>query len=236
MSILTNGDIITEVLVRNNRTTTDSFITDAMLQDWLREAHHWATSMKPWPFTEGRYATTFATATGVNGDEWFIEGYKADSVRFITIGGKKLTKINFDDYLVFRDEQSSATNRYYADHGRLLYVNPNVDASGTMVVYGQFQPLLDPTDLSAETVFSSWNVEGNEAIVDKMTSYIKSREHLPEEAILFDQKATAKLTEVWNRVSDEQFTYQDVGDGMWKRMDVLGGGFREDIFKRDQFS
>ena len=229
MSILTNGEIITEVLVRNNRTTTDGFITDTMLFDWLREAHNWSTSIKPWPFTEGRYSTTFATGTGPNADEWFIEGYEADSIRFLTIGGKNHQKINFQDYLIFRDEEGASNDRVFSDHGRLLYVNPNTDATGTMVAYGQYQPLIDPTDLAAETVFSSWNAEGNEALIEKMTSYLKRREHLPDEAELHDQRATAKLLEVWDRIGSEQFNYQDKGEGIWKRFDVVEGGFRDDI-------
>ena len=220
---------MTEVLVRNNRTTTDSFVTDTILQDWLREAHNWATSLRPWPFTEGRYSTTFATGTGPNSDEWFIEGYKADSIRFLTIGGKNHQKINFQDYLIFRDESSGSTDRVFSDHGRLVYVNPSTDATGTLVAYGQYQPLIDPTDLTAETLFSSWNGEGNEALVEKMTSYLKRREHLPDEAELHDQRATAKLLEIYERITDEQFNYQDKGEGMFKRIDVLNGGFEDDI-------
>lgn len=234
MSILNNGDIITEVLVRNNRTTTDSFITDTMLQDWLRESHNWASSFRPWPFTEGRYSTTFTTGTGPNGDEWFIEGYKADSIRFITIGGKRHQKLNFDDYLIFRSEQPDASDRVFSDHGRLVYVNPSTDVSGTMVVYGQYQPTIDPTDYTAETIFSSWNAEGNEALIEKMTSYLKRREHLPDEAELHDQRASAKLLEIYQNIGNEQFNYHDKGEGMWKVFNVLEGGFRDDL-SEDQF-
>ena len=235
MSILNNGDIITEVLVRNNRTTTDGFITDTMLFDWLREAHNWASSFRAWPFTEGRYSTTFTTGTGPNSDEWFIEGYKADSIRFLTIGGKNHQKLNFQDYLIFRDDTPEATDRVFSDHGRLVYVNPNTDASGTVVAYGQYQPLIDPTDLTAETVFSSWNAEGNEALIEKMTSYLKRREHLPDESELHDQRASAKLLELYDSIAKEQFTYQDKGEGMWKHIDVVEGDYRDNLFKRNQF-
>lgn len=230
MSINTAGDIITEVLVRNNRTTTDSFVTDTMLQDWLRDAHTWASAYKKWPNTEGRLSTTF---TGT--EEWFFEGYKADSIRFIKIGDKLLQKLNFKDYQTMKDERPDASDRVYSDFGRIVYINPSSDVSGTLVAYGQYQPVLDPTDLTAETIFSSWDAEGNEAIVAKMTSYLKHREHLPDEAVTFDQMASVKLEELWKRVGEEQFAYQNRNTGMWSRIDVIDGSLYDDEIKRDQF-
>lgn len=230
MSILTTGDIMTEVLVRNNRTTTDSFITDAMLQDWLREAHTWASSQKKWPFTEGRVSTTYTGS-----EEISLEGYKADSLRFIQIGGKRLQKLNFEDYQIFREEEPNSNERVYSDFGRVVFVNPNVGLSGTLVAYGQYQPTLDPTDLTAETVFSSWDAEGNEAIIEKMTSYLKRREHLPDEAELHDQRATAKLEEVSTRIGQEQFAYHTTDRSMFKRIDVIDGYREDEMFRRDQF-
>ncbi len=231
MSLLNLGDIQTEVLVRNNRTTTDSFITDAMLQDWTRMAHTWAAAYKKWPCTEGRIQTTWAGIEEIN-----FEGYKADSIRFVTVGGKRLQKLNFENYQLMKEVTPSLTDRVYSDYGRTNFFNTSTDVSGTLVAYGQYQPLLDPTDLTAETVFSSWDAEANEAIVEKMSSYLKRREHLAEEAELHDQRAAAKLEEVSKRIGEEQFAYQNrAGDGMYKRFDVLRGGFAADIFKRDQF-
>lgn len=221
---------MTEVLVRNNRTTTDSFITDAMLQDWLREAHTWACAYKKWPFTEGRVQTTYTGS-----EEITFEGYKADSFRFIQIGGKRLQKLNFEDYQIFKEEQPNANDRVYADFGRVVFVNPNCGLSGTLTAYGQYQPIIDPTDLTAETLFSSWDAEGNEAIIEKMTSYLKRREHLPDEAELHDQRASAKLEEISMRIGEEQFAYHTTDRSMFKRIDVIDG-FREDeMFRRDQF-
>jgi len=98
MALRTNNDIITEVLVRNNRTTTDSFITDTTIQGWLKDAHIWAAGFKKWPMTEGKNSTTAASA--VLSPEGYTtiaypEGYKADSIRLLTVGGKRFNKKNF---------------------------------------------------------------------------------------------------------------------------------------------
>lgn len=231
------GDIITEVLVRNNRTTTDSFITDVMLQDWTRDAHVWGAALKPWPMTEGRISTTFTTGGGVNTDEWFFEGYKSDSLKMMQIGGKRLTKLNFEDYLILKEESPSANDRVFSDFGRIVFINPLIDASGTLVAWGQYQPLLDPTDLTATTIFSNYDEEGNEALVEKMTSYLKRREHLADEAELHDKRASAKLAEVWERISNSQYVYQTTPErgGMFNRFDVLDGNPVDNINQRDQF-
>ena len=232
MAINNVGDIFTEFLIRNNRTTTDSFITDAMLQDWTRMSHTWASSQHKFPFTEGRVSTTFSAT-----EEWNFEGYKADSFRLMQIGGKRLKKLDFRNYQIFREEEPSSDERVFADFGRTVFINPNVDLAGTLTAWGQYEPVIDPTDLTAITIFSGFDEEGNEAILEKMTAYLKRREHIPNEAELHDKRASLILDEIWKRVLDEQYQYQTHPDsgGMFRRFDVLEGDYQEEIFRKDQF-
>lgn len=237
MALENVGDLQTELLVRNNRTTTDGFITDQILKDWTRQSHKWASSYKPWPFTEGRVSTTYTTGSGDGSDEFVFEGYKADSFRLLQIGGKRLRKLDFRNYQIFREETPDSTDRVFSDYGKIVFINPNADVSGTLTAWGQYQPEIDPTNLTAETVFTSYNAEINEALVEEMTSFLKRREHLPDEAELHAQRSRAILEEAWRRIQDEQYQYQthETSGGMWKRMDVVEGGFRDDLFRRDQF-
>lgn len=238
MSLRTTADIIGEVLVRNNRTTTDSFITDDMLEDWLRDANAYATTQYKWPLSEVRDQSTSWNGTEEIPYTDFTIDFKADAIRILLIGGKRLEKKNFEDYQVFREEEPSANDRIFSDFGRTLYINPNADVSGTIAAFGQYTPQIDPTDATATTIFSTFDDEGNEAIIEKMTSYLKRREHLPDEAELHDQRTDAVLAKLWKKIQNEQYKYQTgpVTDGMFKRMDVLNGGFRDDVFNRDQFN
>ena len=233
MALSTRDDIFTEVLVRNNRTTTDGFITDTMLKAWFSDAHLWAASFHKWPFTEGRVSSTYTSAQ----EEWVFEGYKADSFRIVQIGGKRLQKLNFEDYQIMKEEEPSVNDRVYSDFGRIMFINTNIDASGTLTAYGQYQPVIDVTNETGTTIFSGYDEEGNEAIVEKMTGYMKRREHLAQEAELHDQRAVAKLQEVWQRIEDEQSLYQTHPDrgGIFKRFDVLRGAQEDELFHRDQF-
>ena len=234
--IRTTADIIGEVLVRNNRTTTDSFITDAMLQDWLRQGNTYAATKYKWPLSEARDQTLAWSGTEEIDYASFGIDFKADSIRILMIDGKRLEKTSFEEYLKLREENPSSTDRIFTDFSRVVYINPNADLSGTIAAFGQYTPQIDPTDATATTIFSTFDEEGNEAIVEKMTSYLKRREHLPDEAELHDQRADAKLLGLWEKVQAEQFNYKPAPglEGMWKRFDVLEGGFTGDI-SRDQF-
>lgn len=234
----TRDDIFTQVLVRNNRTTTDSFVTDTILKAWFRDATLWATSFHKWPFTEERDAsTTWSGTEKVDYSSFGVE-FKADSIRILTIGdNKRMRKLNFEDYLIFREEESSATDRVFSDFGRTLYINPKADVSGTLAAFGQSEPTIDLTDETGTTAFSTYDDEGNEAIYEKMTSYLKTREHLPDEAQIHDARAMQKLEEVWKRVQEEQYQYHthEARGGMFRRVDVLDGFYDDEGFKRDQF-
>lgn len=231
------SDIINEVLVRNNRTTTDSFITDQMLEDWLREANSYCTTRHKWPLSEVRDKTTTWSGTEEVPYSNFTVNFKADSIRILQVGSKRVKKVNFEDYQNFREDESSSTERIFSDWGRNLFINPNADVSGTVAAFGQYAPTIDPTDASATTIFSTFDQEGNEAIVEKMTSFLKRREHLPQEAELHDQRADASLDKLWEKIVNEQYKYHagPDSDGMFERFDVVEGGFRDELYNRDQF-
>lgn len=240
MALNTVGDIITEVLVRNNRTTTDGFITDTIIQGWVKDAHVWASAYKKWPMTEGKYSTTSASlATSAEGFTTlaYPESFKADSIRLLTIGGKRFKKKNFYKFQQFVEDNPNDTSKIWTDYGRQILINPMAsDVSGTVVTWGQYTPTLDVTDMTAKTIFSDYDEQGNEAIVEKTTGYLKKREGKIEEAQLKDKEAKETLDAVKGLVDDEQFGYQDTqNEGMYKRIDILNGGFSEDLFRRDQW-
>lgn len=226
------SDIQTEFLVRGNVATSVGFVDDTILNDWTRDAALWASATHKFPFTEGRVSTTFSAS-----EEWSFEGYKADSFRILQIGGKRLRKLDFANYQTFREEEPSSEDRVYSDFGRLVFINPNVDLSGTLTAWGQYTPTLDSTDKEALTVFSGYDEEGNEAIVVKMLSYLKDREGKPDESEFLRKRAQAILDGIWQRVLDEQYQYQTHPDsgGMFNRIDILDGHYEEEINRRDQF-
>lgn len=240
MGLNTVNDIMTEVLVRNNRTTTDTFITDSTLQGWIKDAHTWAAAFKKWPMTEGKASTTASSlVTSAEGYTTltYPESFKADSVRLLTVGGKRFQKKNFYKFQEFLEDNPADTSKIWTDYGRQILINPNAaEVSGTVVTWGQYTPILDVTDLTAKTIFSDYDEQGNEAIVRKTTSYLKEREHLKAEAQIADKEAGEILSSVKGLIDEEQYAYHDTkNDGLFKRFDVVNGGFRDDLLNTNQF-
>jgi len=235
----TTEDIIGEVMVRLGTNTTVSSMryTDEILNDWLRLAHRSAASYKKWPFTEGRVSTTYASLVtdedGLLAGE-YPEGWRPDSIRMLKIGGKTLEKRNYTKFCKFLEDNPNSDEKIFTDYGRRYYVSG--DVSGTIAMWGQFSPTIDPTDRDSLTVFSDRVDEGNEAVVNLMLSYAMVREQRSQDSLAYLQKAQAILEAVWVQIKDEQYAYHSTDDeGMFKRLDVLGGAMRDDTFKRDQW-
>lgn len=239
MATRTLQNLEDEVLVRLGANTTLGYYTDAILYAWISEAHRWAASYKKWPFTEARVSTTYASL--VTSEDGYLrgeypEGFKADSIRSLVVGGKRIQKVAFNKFLSFMEDNPSDDEKIFSDWGRNYYLNPNMGLSGTVMVWGQYMPYIDTTDDTALTVFSDYDEEGNEAIIDEVISYALTREKKASDAQFFHQKAIEHLNGIWARIQDEQFGYHTTDDeGQFKRIDIISGNLREDTLKRDQW-
>lgn len=247
--IYNTGDIKNDVLVQLNQSTTTAFYSDTILGNWISKAHSWAAGYAKWPFTEGKLSTTFVTT---NTDELgnyimeYPEGWKADSIRLLQIGGKRYDKKNIYEFQKFKEDNPQDNRKIYSDYSRRLYINNASGPSGSLTVWGQYLPAqLDNSDPTQLTVFSGYEDEGNEAIIQEVLSYARVREKTPtamvkgkfvSASIAHHQAAMDILERLLKRINDEQFGYQSTdGEGMFKRTDILGGALRDDLFKRDQF-
>ena len=232
------SDIINEIIVQLGVSTTVAFYTDTILEDWIDKANKWAAGYKKWPFTEGRISTTYvADNTSIEAGFSYPEGWKPDGIRLLQVGGKRFTKVNFYKYQEFRENYSNDKKKIFSDFGLLYFINPQADVSGTTTLWGQYTPAtLAETDNTALTVFSANAEEGNEAIVEEVMSYAKKKEKKPNEVLAYHKRAKDILDELWEKIKDEQFGYQVVDDdGMFKRIDIVNGGFRDDIIRRDRW-
>lgn len=232
--LTTYGDLQNALLRKMGISTTSAGYSDAIVGGWIQQATRWATSYKKWPHTEGRTSTTYAAGT----EEWSFEGYKADSFRMLIIGSKRFQKLNFEDYMIMKEENPTANDRVFSDFGRLVYINPLADASGTLTAYGQYVPVdIDITDLTATTVFSGVDEEANGAILEEALSFANARDKKPQEAAGNHAAAVLILEELWKRLEAEQYAYQThrARGGWFKRMNILAGGVNDELIRRDQF-
>jgi hypothetical protein len=243
--IATIGGIKNEVIVRLGIATTAGYYTDAILDDWIDAAHRWAAGYKKWAFTEGRYSTTAASlSTSEDGYTTleYPEGFRSDSIRLLTVNGKRFDKKNFYKFQSFLEDNSNDTSNIFTDFVRKVYINPRSSITGTVTVWGQVVPAhFDYTDPTQTTVFSNYDENGNHAIVEEVLYYASERERRGESRDQKGQtghslKAITLLDSIVESLKDEQFAYQDTdNDGMFQRVDVVNGDYYSDSFKRDQF-
>lgn len=235
----TLADLKYAFLVRNGMDTTAAYYTDTILNKMADDAHQWAAGLYKWPVTEGRVSTTMASLY-TDEDGYLVgvypEGWKPDTIRQLRIGGKKADKKNFAQFQDFLENNPQSNKRIFSDFGLRYYVNPNIDLSGTVTVWGQYAPASLGGDDTAVTVFSDFNQDANEAIVEKMLEFGMQKEKKTPEAKIFETASLNRLAAIWKHITDEQFAYQTTeGEGMFKRINVERGAIRDDLFKRDQF-
>lgn len=241
--ITTIGGIKNAIIVTLGIDTTSAYYTDAILDDFIDQAHKFCAGYKKWAMTEGRSSTTSASL-GVTEDGYSVleypEGWRSDTIRLLTIGGKHFNKKNFYKFQQFLEDNSADTSRIYTDYARRVLINPNANTlTGTVVAFGQYIPAtLDATDPTVATVFSNFDTYGNQAIVEEVLSYCAKREKQAQSVVdEYHKRAIDILDSLGGAIAEEQAMYQDtLNEGMYKRFDVLRGGFKEDLFKRDQWS
>lgn len=236
-SLNTLGQIKTEFLVRAYGNTTSAFLDDTILNNWADQAYKRVVGAKKWPETEGRVSTTFASFVtdedGMTVGE-YPEGWRSESIRMLKIGGQTYQKTNFYQLRKLIEDNPQNDDRLYSDFSRRIYVTGN--PSGTVAMWGQYTPVLDLTDDSSTTVFSEGSVDLNEAIVEIMMSFHSYRKQKRQDAINHLAVAKSIIDNAWEKIGDEQFGYQPTdSEGMWKRIDVVGGGYHEDSLNTDQF-
>lgn len=163
-----------------------------------------------------------------------------NSIRYLMVGDKRFTKVNWDDYRIYKEEKSSGQDKIFSYFGGVVFVNTNADVSGTLTAYGKYMPADiadgDGND-TTDTVFSEGNDEGNQAIINEVISYIYRRENKPNDSVNHHNLAIEHLERLWTKIREERALDQTVEarGGQFKRLDVLSGGFKDTINNEDRF-
>lgn len=120
--------------------SSNTFWTSSQLVSWLNQAMIYCCGYKKWPFTEDIdiSLTTIASKEDYN----YPLKFKSDSIRILTIDGKMYEKIRYDDYLRYKEDDPTGTDRVFSDYKRVIYINPDAFSAGkTITIYGQVTPI-----------------------------------------------------------------------------------------------
>ncbi len=205
--------------------SNNDLFTETELVRWLTMAKDEAVACRPWPFTEGK-----ESITSVSGQEEYNypTNLKTESIRYLTVNSKRYQKLTFEDYMTYREDYASDTDKYFTDRNRTLYVNYLVSGfSGSIICYGQVEVAGSITSASTTTVFSVAEPEGDEAIIklayskalgsEKIKNLTKSRQEKIEAFEILDG--------IWNRIKERRASYHTKNKPLFKHFDVLDGDF-----------
>jgi len=203
-------ELQTELQNRLSVTTTNTFWTSTMIKDWLNQANKWACTYRKWPFTEGAvYVNSRANALYYD----YPPEFRSDSISRLEIESaegkmEEYKKIRYQDFMKYIRENPDGEDKIFSDHQRFYFINPKVPVSGREInLWGQKKPkkLVADSDI---TPFAEGEEAGEEAIIKKALSIALKKGKKYTEARIEETEAKDILNEIWERVKEEQASYQ----------------------------
>ena len=213
----------------------NDLFSETELVRWLNIAKNEAVARHPWPFTEGR-----EEIASVAGQETYNypTNMKSDSLRYLTVNDKRYEKLTFEDYLTYKEDYPSGTDRVYSDRNRTIYINVlATDFTNSIVCYGQVEVTGAIDSTTSSTVFTTAEPEGDEAIVKLAYAKALGSDKIkdPSRAIKERAEAFQILDDIWGRIKEKAHTYRTKNRSLFKRVDVLEGRYEDELYKRNQF-
>jgi len=181
----------------------NQLFTDADLGDYVQQASNRAFGLEDWPFKEDPQTVTTLNTAYYDAPPKF----EPRSVMLLVINGKSYKKWNYLDYVLYFQNNPTATDCVFAEYAGFLFVNQNSYTVGqAMDIYGK---LLAPTfsNSTDELPFTSTDTQqdiGNEAIILLAHSNALASDKLKqyEAAEDVEKKALTILENIWKPYED----------------------------------
>ncbi len=208
----------------------NSLFSDADLGVYIQLGLIKAWDYKPWDFTEGSKTATTVSDMLTSGYADYPQDLQSGSIYLLKIDGKEYKKLLFQDYLKFLEDNPSATDRFWSEQKRFIFINANSYSAGqVMDQYGKLMPPVlssgsDVLPFSPDTDNNEHS--GNEAIVllgysEALDSEVKKN---PQQAEIERGKAYQLLDLLWKPFADQRSTLQSKNRPFFNTPDFFGNG------------
>jgi len=222
----TLGEIRTRVKRELQLVSTSTIFTDATLNDYIWDAYIWTTSRHVFPKLLKAIATT--TTAGAYYYDYPIE-FRSETIVKIVIDGKNYEPKDFEDYLLFKENNPNQTHtRIFASYGNQYFVEPTPTSTDLQIIaWGSIQPQrpVDANFDAAKTVFSDSEVEMNEGVMRKSLSDLlgtKSKfENKSDKELV---KAQAIVDGGFAKIQQRRYIYQRKDAPFFKAQDFFAMG------------
>ena len=215
-----------------NVDSTSTLYPEATLNSAINRAYRKAGALFPWADLQDAKKTST-----VSGQEYYDypTNWRSKSIWRIEVDGEKYgedpdgSPLSFDDYLVWREDNPSATDKKWATQQRRYFINPVPTANGTnnLHVWGIMvtETLSEDGDI---TIFSYSTPEGNEAVLLEAKAILKSKGDDLKTTDFKSKEAKELLAIAWGKERDEDAKYEK-NQPMWEVNDMFGAGSSKDL-------
>lgn len=213
-------ELETETLERLSASTSTQYITKTMVDRWLNMSMHWALSFKKWPMLESS-GSDLIDSTGTYP---YPTGMKTKSCFLITVGGKRFVKIRYEDYLKYKEDYPTGTDRVWAEYDRNTFINGNACSVGDAVIFYGIIKVSNLSGATDKTPFADAEDAGDEAIIRKAYAMGLQRYGDDQNLVLSEEKAAADiLNMVYDRIRESAPREFLKNTKMFKRINVIKG-------------
>ena len=210
----------TEVNDNLSLVSTDVIITSTMVKRWLNMAKDFALAYKKWPFLEYK-GTDLIDSTAKYPYPTLM---KTKSAYLVRVNSKIYTKIRYEDYLHYLEDEPTGEDRVWAEFDRDIYINANACSVGNAVeIYGT-QGVADLSADGESTPFADAEPSGDEAIIKiAIAKGLKKIGGSTTEANNLMMEAKDILERIWDRMTEAMPREQLKTTPLFKKIDILGG-------------
>lgn len=191
---------------------TSTFLLDADLDVYIAAAYIWVQDQKPWVSLEKARKTATSEDEDNPGSINYYYDYpsefKDNSVFRLLVGAKKYKKIDFEDFLDYKESTPNLTyasatkeQRRFAEYARQYFMHPAPTTEGVeIVVWGMIQAAVLSTD-GSKTIWSDAEEGVNEAVYLKAYSYGLDKMGKKTDADKQEEKAKVIINDAWERMN-----------------------------------
>ena len=169
-------------------------------------------TFRPWPEThDAKYTTTQANQEYYD----YPTNWRSNSIWKLVVDDKRWgedpdgSPLTFDDYLNWKTDNPSATDKKWANQWRRYFIFPVPTAAALQICIWGIKTIT--TQLSADadtTIFSLSNPQVNEAIVLEAEAMLKSKGDNDNGAIFKSTEAKFLLEKTWQDIAKENSKYE----------------------------
>lgn len=239
---MNRGEIRQAILDELTKTSSDTFLTTAILNRFIQRAVDFVTKYKLWEQTQTAYKFT-PTLAGDETDEYFNypENFITDSIYRLAVGtgtiasDERYKPVIWEEYLNHKEDNPTNT-KLWTDHKRQYFIYPIIGSGAVVTVWGHAKAATMSDDADEHDFEDDALIE--EAIIKYALglSYKKMRGSYMDMGKKEQGEAIALLNDAWKQQRLRQAGKRTQDVEAWEHIDFLHQKAGNRVTRRGSFN